>query len=162
MLGFSLIWITNSFHMSWKYWIMMDYGKTKKSTHRLDKIDSWIRFPKILSLHLFGKSWGNSYIKFPGHLKKVTTSRISSSSGHLKKVTTSFNQTRRRQDFLQKTCDLRRLEDVWFTTSWRRPIYNVLKTSDLHRLEDVLFMTSWRRPIYHVLKRSDLWRLEDV
>ena len=30
MSGFSLIWITSSFDMSWKYWIMMDYGKTKK------------------------------------------------------------------------------------------------------------------------------------
>ena len=51
-----------------------------------------------------------------------------------------------------KTSYLRRLEDIWFTTSWRRPIYDVLKTFDLRRLEDVWFTTSWRRLIYDVLK----------
>ena len=61
-------------------------------------------------------------------------------------------------------------EDVWFTSSWRHPIWDVLKTSDFQRLQDVWFMTSWRRPIYlvlntsihDVLKTSDLWCLEDV
>ena len=40
-------------------------------------------------------------------------------SGHrrLEKVTTSYDQTRRRHDVLQKTSDLRRLEDVRFTSS---------------------------------------------
>ena len=41
MSGFSLIPMTNSSHMSWKYWNMMDYGKTKKSWMRLIEI-RWI------------------------------------------------------------------------------------------------------------------------
>ena len=90
------------------------------------------------------------------------TEVFKTSSGRLKKVTTSYDQTRRRQDVWKKASDLRRLEDVLFTLSWRRPIYDVLKTSDLRRLEDVWFKTSWRRSIYNVLKTSDLWRLEDV
>ena len=70
-----------------------------------------------------------------------------------------------------KTSNLWRLEDVWFTTSWRRLIYvsscghliyDVLKTSDLRRFKDVRFTTSWSCLIYVVLKTSDLWRLEDV
>ena len=61
-----------------------------------------------------------------------------------------------------KTSKLRRLEDVQFTTSWKRVIYNVLRTFDLGRLEDVQFITSWRRLIYYVLKTSDLRCLEDV
>ena len=46
-------------------------------------------------------------------------------SGHrrLGKVTTSYHQTRRRHDVLQKTSDLHRLEDIRFTTSWKRLIY---------------------------------------
>ena len=98
------------------------------------------------------------------------TDVFKTSSGRLKKVTTSCDQTRRRQDILQKTSDLRRLEDVRFTSSWWRPIYDVLKTSDLRRLEDVWFMTfwrrlimtSWRRLIYDVLQTCDLQRLEDL
>ena len=58
-------------------------------------------------------------------------------SGRLKKVTTSYDQTRRRRDVLQKMSDLRRLENVQFTSSWRRLILVVLKTSDLQRLEEV-------------------------
>ena len=61
-----------------------------------------------------------------------------------------------------KTSDLRCLEDLGFTTSWRRLICDVLKTSDLRRLEDVWFTTSWRRRIYVFSKTSDLWCLEDV
>ena len=61
-----------------------------------------------------------------------------------------------------QTSSRRLAEDVGFTSSWRRPIYNVLKTSDLRRLEDVWSTTSWRRRIYVVLKTSDLQRLEDV
>ena len=53
-------------------------------------------------------------------------------------------------------------KDVWLTTSWRRPIYDVLKTSDLRCLEDVSFTTSWGRLICDVLKTSDLRGLEDV
>ena len=64
----------------------------------------------------------------------------------------SYDQTRRRHDVLQKTSDLQRLEDVRFTTSWRRLIYVTLKTSDLWRLEDVSLTTSWKRLICNVLK----------
>ena len=85
----------------------------------------------------------------------VDTDVFKTSSGRLEKVTTSYDQTRRRHNVLQKTSDLRRLEDVRFTSSWRRLIYVVLKTSDLRRLEDVWFTTFWRRPIYDVLKTSD-------
>ena len=70
------------------------------------------------------------------------TDVFKTSSGRLKKVTTSYDQTRRRQDVWKKTPDLGRLEDVLFTSSWRRPIYDVLKTSDLRRLEDVQFTSS--------------------
>ena len=90
------------------------------------------------------------------------TGVLKTSSGRLKKVTTSYDQTRRPQDVWQKTFYLRRLEDVEFTSSWRRRIYDILKTSDLRRLEDVCSMTSWRRPIYGVLKTSHLRCLEDV
>ena len=90
------------------------------------------------------------------------TDVFKTSSGRLKKVTTSCGQTRRCHDVWKKTLDLRRLEDVWFTSSWRRPIWDVSKTSDLRRLEDVGFMTSWRRSIYVVLNMSNLGRLEDV
>ena len=69
-----------------------------------------------------------------------------------------------------KTSDLRRPEDVRFTSSWRRPIYDVFKTSaisrlkesDLRSLEDVRFTKSWKRLINDVLKTFDLQRLEDV
>ena len=90
------------------------------------------------------------------------TDVFKTSSGRLKKVTTSYDQTRRRHDILQKTSDLRRLQDVWITSSWRRPIYDVLKTFDLRRLKDGRFTTSWRSLIYVVLKTSDLRRLEDI
>ena len=100
-------------------------------------------------------------------------------SGRLKKVTTSYDQTRRRHDVWKMTSNLRRLEDVQFTTFWRRLIYAVfrksgfqrpkrrlicvvLKTSNLRRLENVWFTTSSGRLIYDVLKTSDLRRLEDV
>ena len=42
--------------------------------------------------------------------------------------------------------------DVLTTFGKRRLIYDVLKTSDLRRLEDVQFTTSWRRLIYDVFK----------
>ena len=107
----------------------------------------------------------------------MALSKFSDPSGHrrLKKTTTSCDQTRRRQDILQKKCDLRRpiyvvlntstlrrLEDVWFTLSWRCLIYDVLKTSDLRHLEDIWFRSLWRRPIYDVWKMFNLQRLEDV
>ena len=47
----------------------------------------------------------------------VDTDVFKTSSGRLKKVTTSYDQTRRRQDVWKKRSDLRRLEDVIFTTS---------------------------------------------
>ena len=102
----------------------------------------------------------NSWIKRPTF--PADTDVFRTSSGCLNKVTTSYDQTRRLQDVWQKTSDLRRIEDVLFTSSWRRPISNILKTSYLRRLEDVGFTSSWRRLIYDVLKTSDLRRLEDV
>ena len=84
------------------------------------------------------------------------------SSGRLKKFTTSYDQTRRRHDVWKMTSDLRRLGDVWFRSSRRCPIYDILKTSDLRPLQGVWFSTSWRRLIYVALKTSNLWRLENV
>ena len=92
------------------------------------------------------------------------------SSGHREKVTTCYDQTRRRHNIWKMTSDLRRvlktsdlrLEDIWFTSFWRRPIYDVLKTSDLQRLQDVWFTTSWRRPIYAVSETSNFRHLEGV
>ena len=93
-------------------------------------------------------------------LTPADTDVFKTSSGGFKKIMTSYNQTKRFLDVWQKTSelqrqiyvalkksDLLRLEDIWFTTSWRRLIYNVLKTSDLGRLENVQFPTSWRRLI---------------
>ena len=74
----------------------------------------------------------------------ANTDAFKASSGRLKKVTKSFDQTKRRHN-------------IW---KWRR-IYNVLKTSDLRRLEDVQFTTSWKSLIYNVVRMSDIWRLED-
>ena len=71
----------------------------------------------------------------------ANTDVFKTSSGRLKKI------TRRRHNIWEKTSDLRRFEDVWFTFSWRRPIYDVSMTSDLQRLQDVWFTTSWRRLI---------------
>ena len=84
------------------------------------------------------------------------------SSGRLRKVATTYDQTRRHHDVWKMTSDLRRLEDVWFTTSLGRLVFNVLKTSDLRRLKDVQFATSWKRLIYSVFRASDLRRFEDV
>ena len=102
----------------------------------------------------------DSVIKVNFRCNPSDTDVFKAFSGRLKKVTTSYDQTRRRHDVWKKTSDLRRLEDVWFTSSWRRPIYDVLKTSDLWRLQDVWFSTSWRCLIYVVLKTSNLRRLE--
>ena len=46
----------------------------------------------------------------------VDTDVFKASSGHLKKVTTSYDKTRR-QDIWKKKSDLRRLEDVLFSSS---------------------------------------------
>ena len=83
----------------------------------------------------------------------VDTDVFKTFSGRLKKLTTSYDQTRRRHDVWKKTLDLPRLEDVWFMSFWRRPIYNVLKTSNLWRLQDVWFTMSWRRLTYVILRR---------
>ena len=136
---------------------------------------------KTIYLSLFVEI--GSHSRKPELFLNITTvsymalSKFSDPSGHrrLKKTTTSCDQTRRRQDILQKKCDLRRpiyvvlntstlrrLEDVWFTLSWRCLIYDVLKTSDLGRFEDVRFTTSGKCLIYDVLKTFDLQRLEDV
>ena len=92
----------------------------------------------------------------------MDTDVFRASSGRLKKATKSDDQTRRLHNVWQKTSDLRSLEDVLFTSSWRSPICNVLKTSVLWRLEEVWFTTSRRRGIYIVLKTSYLQGLEDV
>ena len=100
----------------------------------------------------------------------VHTQPTQTSSGHLKKVTMSYDQTRRRHDVWKKTSDLQRLEDLWFMSSCRHPIYDFLKgliydvfrTSGLQRPGDVWITSSWRRPICNVLKTSDLQRLQDV
>ena len=102
-------------------------------------------------------------------LNSANTDIFKTSSGRLQKVTMCYDQTRRCHDVWKKTLDLRCLEDVWLTLSWRRPIYEVVKTSDLRRLQDnlrplenVWFTTSSGRLIYDVLKTSDLRCLEDV
>ena len=82
--------------------------------------------------------------------------------GRLKKFMTSYDQTRRRIYEVLKTSDLRRLEDVEFTTFWRRLIYDVFWTFGLWRYEDVWFTLSGIRPIWDVLKILDLQRLQDV
>ena len=66
MSGFSFIQMTNLSHMSWKYWIMINYEKTKqkqtnkqkkrgwKSKLRLDKIDwsiDWLIWIDSLTLN---------------------------------------------------------------------------------------------------------------
>ena len=117
--------------------------QSQNSHHRASQISMSFRSPKSI-FHF------------------INTQQAQTSSGRLKKVTTSYDQTIRHQDVWKKTPDLRRLEDILFTWSWRRPIYDVLKTSDLQRLEDVWFTTSWRRPIYVTLKKSNLRRLKDV
>ena len=92
----------------------------------------------------------------------VETDVFKTSSGYLEKVPTSYNQSRCRHDVWKKTSDLQCLEDIWFTSSSRRPIYDILKTSHLRRLQDVWFTTSWRRLIYIVLKTFNLGRLENI
>ena len=103
-------------------------------------------------------------------LNPTDTDVFKTSPGRLQKVTTSYHQSRRHQDFWKKTSDLGRLEDVWFKTSWRHPIYDVLKTSDydvlrasdLRRLEDISFTSSWVRPIYDIFKTSDFRHIGNV
>ena len=78
------------------------------------------------------------------------------SSGRLKKVRTSYHQTRRRLDVLQKTFNLRRLEDVWLTTSWRRFIYDVLKMSVKQRpCSNVVATSIQRRKKWFFLSYSE-------
>ena len=103
-----------------------------------------------------------NFISYGSIMCPADTDVFKTSSGRFKKVSKSYNQTRYRQEVWKKTSDLPHLEDVLFTSSWRRPICEVLKTSDLRRLEDVWFKMPWRRPIYVVLKTSNLRRLEDV
>ena len=40
-------YVTSSFYMSWKYWIMMDYGKTKKSRMKINASIGWTWFMDI-------------------------------------------------------------------------------------------------------------------
>ena len=55
------------------------------------------------------------------HINPADRDVFKTSSGRLKKVTTSYDQPRRRNDVLQETSDLRRLEDVRFMKSWKTP-----------------------------------------
>ena len=59
-------------------------------------------------------------------------------------VYTQRTQTslRRLQDVLKRSRRLATKQDVVTTSGKRRRIYDVLKTSDLRRLEDVQFTTS--------------------
>ena len=41
-VSFSVIWITHSSHMVWKYWTTMDYGKVKKFSNEYQRFD-WIK-----------------------------------------------------------------------------------------------------------------------
>ena len=68
--------------------------------------------------------------------------------GYVQRTQTSL---RRLQDVLKRSQRLMTKQDVVRTSGKRRRIYDVLKTSDLRRLEDVQFTTSWRRLIYDVL-----------
>ena len=119
------------------------------------------RVSLIIKLHAGGLQEKSSGA---GVFLPADTDIFKTSSGRLKKVTTSYDQTRCRHDVWKRTLGLRRLEDVWFTSSRRRPIYNVLKTSDLRHLQDVWFTMSWRHLIYVILKTSnlDLQLLEGV
>ena len=74
----------------------------------------------------------------------------------------SYNQTRRYHNVWKNTSDLKSLEDVQFTLSWRCLIYDVFRMSGLQRPEDVWFTLAWKLPICDVLKTSDLKRLQDV
>ena len=101
-------------------------------------------------------------IKLPSNFIPAKTDVFKTSLGRLKKVTMSCNQTKRHHHVWKKMSDVRRLEDVWFTTSSGRLVSDVLKMFNLCLLEDVQFTLSWRRPVCDVLKTSVLWRLEDV
>ena len=59
-------------------------------------------------------------------------------------ILTQLTQTslRRLQDVLKRSRRLTTKQDVVTTSGKRRRIYGVLKTSDLRRLEDVQFTTS--------------------
>ena len=83
----------------------------------------------------------------PACVSLCLVSNQSNSKNHVIRVKSSVSSmpycikhTARSCDVL-KTSDIRHLKDVWFKTSWRRPIYVVLKTSNLWRLEDVWFTT---------------------
>ena len=59
-----------------------------------------------------GEKENANLIHFPADTDVPKTS-----SERLKKVATSYDQTRRPKDFWEKTSDIRRLEDVQFTSS---------------------------------------------
>ena len=79
-------------------------------------------------------------------------------------MSTQRTQTslRRLQDVLQRSRRLTTKQDVVTMSGKKGLIYDVLKTSDLRRLEDVHFTTSSGRPIYDVFRTSGLRRPEDV
>ena len=103
-------------------------------------------------------------IKLEMKLRSFLVARFQPTQTSLRRIQDVLKRSRRlttKQDVVwKKTSDLRRLENVWFTPSWRCPIYDLLKTSDLRRLENAQFATSWKRLIYDVLKMSDLFHLK--
>ena len=117
---------------NWSYLIM----SSSSSALLLDILIFHSDVPQCLFCLLIGCIQQFHWLIFP-----ADTDVFKTSSGRFKKVTTSYDQTRHRHDVWKMTSDLRRLEDVWFTSSWRRPIYDVLKTSNLRRLEDVCKIT---------------------
>ena len=74
----------------------------------------------------------------------------------------------RHQDFWKKTSDLRRLENVWFTSSWRLPIYDVFKTFVKRRLCSNVVVTSierqqkWFFLILYCLKYSENFKCSSL
>ena len=110
---------------------------------------------------------------------KTSSGRLQKSRCLTTKQDTVTTSGKRHQIYdVLKTSDLRRLEGVQFTRSWRRLIYNVFRTSglrlpenvylrhfetsNLERLESVWLTTSSGRLVYNFMNTSDLHRLKDV
>ena len=58
--------------------------------------------------------------------------------------------------------DLRRHEDIWFTTSWRCPIYDVLETSDLLSLWKNVVATSTQRQKKYSFLIYAVWNIQEI
>ena len=98
------------------------------------------------------------------------TDVFKTSPGRLKKVTTSYDKPdvftmsgRRPQIYVVlKMSDLRRHEDIWFTTSWRCPIYDVLETSDLLRLWKNVVATSTQHQKKYFFLIYTVWNIQEI